>query len=111
MRPDGRPAFERMVWANVLMETAQFVTYRLGDRFYASQVWFASIVVMAVMIPAALLEASDYRPVAHRTILFWWIVANFSCAWIRYFPYTGTAWIFANGIAFLIWILEKYRRV
>lgn len=93
------------------MEVAQFVTYRLHDRFYASQVWVLSIVVMALLLPSALREAANWRPFAHRTILFWWLASGFGAAWIRYFPYTGTVWIFINAVAFLTWILEKWRRV
>jgi hypothetical protein len=108
---DGRPAFERLIWANLVMEVAQFVTYRLHDRFYASQVWVLSIVAMAFLLPSALSEAADYRPLNHRTILFWWLALGFGAAWIRYFPYTGTVWIFINALAFLCWILEKCRRI
>lgn len=101
--PDGRPAFERLVWTTLAAQVAQWFASHSGRTDAASQVWYCSVVLMAVTLAPALLEPG---PRGHRCLLAWWTALFMACAWLRFYPYTGYAMEAINIAAYVAWLLQ-----
>lgn len=101
---DGRPRFEAMLWADFVTGLLQCIFTRvhwLGD---AGRIWYIGVIVEAPLMALALTEAADYIPLYHRRILFWWVSVTYACAWVRIFPFTSTALLLFNLLAFAVWL-------
>jgi hypothetical protein len=101
---DGRPRFEAMLFADFITQVFQIAGERLHHFHWSAQIWYVGVIIQIPLISLALREAADYRPVGHRRLLFWWFAVTFGCAWIRIFPYTGTALLWINLLAFAAWL-------
>lgn len=107
IRPDGRKWFESLICTNFAFEVVYLIADRTAQRINEAQLWWGLIVVEVPLYALASIEASDWRPATHRTILFWWIALTMGCAWLRFYPYTGMAVIAINQVAFICWMWEK----
>jgi hypothetical protein len=76
----------------------------LGWHGWSAQIWYVGAIIAIPLMALALEEAADYRPLLHRSILYWWIAVTFACAWIRVYPYTGSVLLLFNTVVFALWL-------
>lgn len=101
----GRPRFEALIACDFLIQVFQFFGERAHWYGLGAHSWYIGVFIEIPLMALAMIEAADYRPMWHRTFLFWWISIVFGLAWIRIFPYTGTALLAVNSIYFLICLI------
>ncbi len=99
---NGRPFFEGLIATDFLIQLFQMFGQRVHWFGLGAHIWYVGVLIEIPLMAMALEEASDYRPLWHRKGLFWWISIVFGCAWIRVFPYTGTALLMINSLYFFI---------
>ena len=104
--PDGRPAFERLVWSTLAAQVAQWFASHSGRTDAAAQVWYCSVVILAATLAPALIEAGRLQVRWHGVILAWWTALFMACAWLRFYPYTGYAMEAVNIAAYLLWLSQ-----
>lgn len=106
----GRPRFEALIATDILIQAFQMFGQRAHWFGLGAHAWYAGVLISIPLMYFAMVEASDYRPVRHRNLLFWWISLMFACAWIRIFPYTNTALLLINVTFFVLWIADSFSK-
>ena len=109
-RPDQRPRFAALLAFDFTMETAALIAQRLHYMPALTTLTYLGNLGDIPLWALAAIEAADYRPMRHRTILYWWMAATCGCAWIRFYPWTGRAVLLVNCVAYACWIWDKIRR-
>ena len=107
---DGRPKLESLIVADFIAQSGQFSAERFHLLGLAARIWYIGILIQIPMTALALSEAENRPQFYQRQILFWWVAANVGCAWIRIFPFTGTAILVLNATAFSLWLIDAVRR-
>lgn len=109
-RRDGRRYFEGLLWCDLVFGIAALVCQRMGYKAQLVTVVYLNNIADVPLWYFALWEAADYRPLAHRRILYMWMAGTVGCAWVRFYPWTGKAILCINAIAYASWLYTKYRR-
>ncbi len=110
LRRDGRSRFEGLMLTLWVFDVVGLVCARMQNFVVYTNLAYVSYLVSLPLIALALSEASDYRPVYHRRILFWWTAFTIACLGIRFFPYTGRVMLIGNSVAYSLWLWESFRR-
>ena len=103
-RKDDRPRWQALMCVLCAVDLASLYFVRTGHISWYDTIAAWHWILALPLTAMALIEAGDYRPTYHRSILCWWIaVCMCGQALVGFSPWANYGILLGNCVAYLAW--------